>query len=214
MSQTNNNTEIKEQDTQDEIIWELKRKVTFMIIWAYGSYFGFIIFVCFLLFVSGNKFKVDNWKAYVVMIVIVFAIIFFTKRLYRSLNLKRMYIDNNYKLYIEKYIGKDLILESGSYVIGMESNFYLGITMSSIAKIISLNCNGKELYGFIESANTNFNELANFTKSHLINYLISCENNKYLKAAAIYGLFQLEQYYNIDLKEIDKIRLDKNEYGK
>ncbi|EOH3411040.1 hypothetical protein ACL13C_001774, partial [Campylobacter jejuni] len=64
MSQTNNNTEIKEQDTQDEIIWELKRKVTFMIFWAYGSYFGFIIFVCFLLFVSGNKFKVDNWKAY------------------------------------------------------------------------------------------------------------------------------------------------------
>lgn len=27
MSQTNNNTEIKEQDTQDEIIWELKEKL-------------------------------------------------------------------------------------------------------------------------------------------------------------------------------------------
>ncbi|MBZ7936612.1 hypothetical protein H2279_08250 [Campylobacter sp. B0100352/1] len=76
-------------------------------------------------------------------------------------------------------------------------------------KILLLDCNGKELYGFIESANTNFNELANFTKSHLINYLIGCENIKYLKFTAIYGLFQLEQYYNIDLKEIDKIRLDK-----
>ncbi|EIA48761.1 hypothetical protein cco115_02337 [Campylobacter coli 2692] len=27
MSQTNNNTEIKEQDTQDEIIWEGKKRI-------------------------------------------------------------------------------------------------------------------------------------------------------------------------------------------
>ncbi|RTJ05367.1 hypothetical protein C3H94_09530 [Campylobacter jejuni] len=51
MSQTNNNTEIKEQDTQDEIIWELKRKVTFMIFWAYGSYLVLLylyVFCCLL----------------------------------------------------------------------------------------------------------------------------------------------------------------------
>lgn len=74
----------------------------------------FIIFVCFLLFVSGNKFKVNNWKAYIVIVVLTFVIIFFTKSLYCSLKLKKMHIDNNYKLYLEKYIRKDLILKSGS----------------------------------------------------------------------------------------------------
>ncbi|EPT1947280.1 hypothetical protein ACVPEX_000153 [Campylobacter coli] len=34
MSQTNNNTEIKEQDTQDEIIWEGKKDIlSFLLYW-------------------------------------------------------------------------------------------------------------------------------------------------------------------------------------
>ncbi|EAI5289267.1 hypothetical protein FW605_01645 [Campylobacter coli] len=43
MSQTNNNTEIKEQDTQDEIIWEGKKDIpSFLLYWI-----TYIVFLCF-----------------------------------------------------------------------------------------------------------------------------------------------------------------------
>lgn len=46
MSQTNNNTEIKEQDTQDEIIWEGKKDIlSFLLYWI-----TYIVFLCFFLY--------------------------------------------------------------------------------------------------------------------------------------------------------------------
>ncbi len=48
MSQTNNNTEIKEQDTQDEIIWEGKKDIpSFLLYWI-----TYCIFMFFSLFIS------------------------------------------------------------------------------------------------------------------------------------------------------------------
>lgn len=49
MSQTNNNTEIKEQDTQDEIIWEGKKGYTFVFALLDNIY---CIFMFFSLFIS------------------------------------------------------------------------------------------------------------------------------------------------------------------
>lgn len=49
MSQTNNNTEIKEQDTQDEIIWEGKKDIlSFLLYWITYIYFYVFFFIYFL----------------------------------------------------------------------------------------------------------------------------------------------------------------------
>ncbi len=49
MSQTNNNTEIKEQDTQDEIIWEGKKDIlSFLLYWITILYFYVFFFIYFL----------------------------------------------------------------------------------------------------------------------------------------------------------------------
>ncbi|WP_162137092.1 hypothetical protein [Campylobacter jejuni] len=46
MSQTNNNTEIKEQDTQDEIIWEGKKYISlFLFYWI-----TYVVLLCFILY--------------------------------------------------------------------------------------------------------------------------------------------------------------------
>lgn len=49
MSQTNNNTEIKEQDTQDEIIWEGKKDILSFLLYLDNIY---CIFMFFSLFIS------------------------------------------------------------------------------------------------------------------------------------------------------------------
>lgn len=49
MSQTNNNTEIKEQDTQDEIIWEGKKDIlSFLLYWITYIVFYVFFFIYFL----------------------------------------------------------------------------------------------------------------------------------------------------------------------
>lgn len=49
MSQINNNTEIKEQDTQDEIVFERKKKhIGFLLFWITNIVFCVLHFICFL----------------------------------------------------------------------------------------------------------------------------------------------------------------------
>lgn len=45
MSQTNNNTEIKEQDTQDEIIWEGKKDILSFLDNIYCIFMFFSLFI-------------------------------------------------------------------------------------------------------------------------------------------------------------------------
>ncbi len=53
MSQTNNNTEIKEQDTQDEIIWEGKKDIpSFLLYWI-----TYIVLLCFALYLFPRLFN-------------------------------------------------------------------------------------------------------------------------------------------------------------
>lgn len=48
MSQINNNTEIKEQDTQDEIVFERKKHIGFLLFWITNIVFCVLHFICFL----------------------------------------------------------------------------------------------------------------------------------------------------------------------
>lgn len=49
MSQTNNNTEIKEQDTQDEIIWEGKKGYTFVFALLDNILYFYVFFFIYFL---------------------------------------------------------------------------------------------------------------------------------------------------------------------
>lgn len=66
MSQTNNNTEIKEQDTQDEIIWEGKKDIlSFLLYWI-----TYIVFLCFFLYLFSRLFNKEiDYKWFIVFYI-------------------------------------------------------------------------------------------------------------------------------------------------
>lgn len=66
MSQTNNNTEIKEQDTQDEIIWEGKKDIlSFLLYWI-----TYIVFLCFFLYLFPRLFNKEiDYKWFIVFYI-------------------------------------------------------------------------------------------------------------------------------------------------
>lgn len=65
MSQTNNNTEIKEQDTQDEIIWEGKKGYTFVFALLDNIY----CILCFFLYLFPRLFNKEiDYKWFIVFL--------------------------------------------------------------------------------------------------------------------------------------------------
>ncbi|HEB7552975.1 TPA: hypothetical protein RZH74_001685, partial [Campylobacter coli] len=66
MSQTNNNTEIKEQDTQDEIIFE-EKKYIFAFLFCGIIYTGFLCFFLYWLPMAFSNTK--NFKWFIVFII-------------------------------------------------------------------------------------------------------------------------------------------------
>ncbi|EDO8477755.1 hypothetical protein GUK23_08865 [Campylobacter jejuni] len=64
MSQTNNNTEIKEQDTQDEIVFERKKHIGFLLFWITN-----IVFLCFALYLFPRIFNKEiDYKWFIVFL--------------------------------------------------------------------------------------------------------------------------------------------------
>ncbi|MGJ0125685.1 hypothetical protein ACP0SK_09260, partial [Campylobacter coli] len=91
MSQTNNNTEIKEQDTQDEIIWEGKKDIpSFLLYWITN-----IVFLCFALYLFPRLFnpnKEIDYKWFIVFFMFLFGLYILVKNIYQMANSKRIYI--------------------------------------------------------------------------------------------------------------------------
>ncbi|EAH6859674.1 TPA: hypothetical protein SG577_000081 [Campylobacter coli] len=78
MSQTNNNTEIKEQDTQDEIVFERKKHIGFLLFWITN-----IVFLCFALYLFPRLFnpnKEIDYKWFVVFFYVSFWVIYTCKK--------------------------------------------------------------------------------------------------------------------------------------
>lgn len=64
MSQINNNTEIKEQDTQDEIVFERKKHIGFLLFWITN-----IVFLCFALYLFPRLFNKEiDYKWFIVFL--------------------------------------------------------------------------------------------------------------------------------------------------
>ncbi|HEB7546042.1 hypothetical protein [Campylobacter coli] len=113
MSQTNNNTEIKEQDTQDEIIWEGKKDIpSFLLYWI-----TYIVLLCLMLYLLPRAFdNTKNFKWFVVFIMFLVTVYALAQEIYKAANIKRIYITKE-KLVIEYYIKNDLIFPLGTFFV-------------------------------------------------------------------------------------------------
>ncbi|ENU0751538.1 MULTISPECIES: hypothetical protein [Campylobacter] len=111
MSQINNNTEIKEQDTQDEIVFERKKHIGFLLFWITN-----IVFLCFMLYLLPRAFNnITNFKLFIVFIMFLLMIYLFARAIYKMANIKRNYITKE-KLVIEYYIKNNLIFPLGIFL--------------------------------------------------------------------------------------------------
>ncbi|MCH3853831.1 hypothetical protein LZC39_17240, partial [Campylobacter jejuni] len=114
MSQTNNNTEIKEQDTQDEIIWEGKKDIpSFLLYWI-----TYIVFLCFFLYLFPRLFnkEIDYYKWFIVFFTFLLGIYAFARAIYQMANIKRIYITKE-KLVIKYHIKNDLVFPLGTFFV-------------------------------------------------------------------------------------------------
>ncbi|HED6586960.1 TPA: hypothetical protein R5Z08_000397 [Campylobacter coli] len=121
MSQTNNNTEIKEQDTQDEIVFERKKHIGFLLFWITN-----IVFLCFALYLFPRLFnpnKEIDYKWFIVFVIFLFGLYILVKNIYQMANIKRIYVTKE-KLVIEYYIKNDLIFPLGTFFIYHRSLSY------------------------------------------------------------------------------------------
>ncbi len=120
MSQTNNNTEIKEQDTQDEIIWEGKKDISsFLLYWITN-----IVFLCFMLYLFPRLFNPNeeiDYKWFIVFVIFLFGLYILVKNIYQMANSKRIYVTKE-KLVIEYYIKNDLVFPLGTFFIYYRSS--------------------------------------------------------------------------------------------
>ncbi|HEB9356980.1 TPA: hypothetical protein RZK35_001714 [Campylobacter coli] len=114
MSEINNNTEIKEQDTQDEIVFERKKHIGFLLFWITN-----IVFLCFALYLFPRLFnpsKEIDYKWFIVFVIFLFGLYILVKNIYQMANIKRIYITKE-KLVIEYYIKNDLIFPLGTFFV-------------------------------------------------------------------------------------------------
>ncbi|EAI4692014.1 hypothetical protein MMU55_001823 [Campylobacter jejuni] len=113
MSQTNNNTEIKEQDTQDEIIWEGKKDIpSFLLYWII-----YIVLLCFMLYLLPRAFdNTKDFKWFMVFIMFLVTVYALAQEIYKTANIKRIYITKE-KLVIEYYIKNDLVFPLGTFFV-------------------------------------------------------------------------------------------------
>ncbi|HBK6302678.1 TPA: hypothetical protein LM659_001717, partial [Campylobacter jejuni] len=79
MSQTNNNTEIKEQNTQDEIVFERKKHIGFLLFWITN-----IVFLCFILYLFPRIFNKEiDYKWFIVFFMFLFGLYILVKNIYQ-----------------------------------------------------------------------------------------------------------------------------------
>ncbi len=113
MSEINNNTEIKEQDTQDEIIWEGKKDIpSFLLYWI-----TYIVLLCLMLYLLPRAFdNTKNFKWFVVFIMFLVTVYALAQEIYKAANIKRIYITKE-KLVVEYYIKNDLVFPLGTFFV-------------------------------------------------------------------------------------------------
>ncbi len=210
MSQTNNNTEIKEQDTQDEIIWEGKKDIpSFLLYWI-----TYIVFLCFFLYLFPRLFnkEIDYYKWFIVFFTFLLGIYAFARAIYKMANIKRIYITKE-KLVIEYYIKNDLVFPLGTFFI-----YYRKISYSPSPGHIVIHTFGDKAKEYLEPGLFSdgddptkgcFERINAIIKSYVMPYLLGLSDEEFEKI-----FFHVNATSEIDttfLREAMELRKEKKD---
>ena len=200
---------IKLDSNGDEIVWELKRKINFFIILAYIFYLCIIVGFTYMIIYKIPDIDIRDWKSILICLFLIFGIAFFSRQIYYSLNLKRMYVAKN-KLFINKYLGQDLRLPLDEIMI-FEKRAYTGnLAGVSTHEIASISHHTKVYYFFIESNSTNTDEIKPILKPYIVDYLLKCDEKSYYEFTFYYSKVEVLYQYDIDYNVIDNLRKEKD----
>ncbi|EAI3387847.1 hypothetical protein E4I81_00230 [Campylobacter jejuni] len=211
MSQINNNTEIKEQDTQDEIIWEGKKDIpSFLLYWI-----TYIALLCFMLYLFPRLFnpnKEIDYKWFVAFFMFLFGLYIFAREIYKMANIKRIYITKE-KLVIEYYIKNDLIFPLGTFFV-----YYRSASLALSPGDIVIYTFGDKVKEYLEpgllSAGDDptkgcFEGINAIIKPHVMPYLLSLSDEEFEKIIShVSGFSEINTTF---LKEAMELRKEKKD---
>lgn len=212
INNTKNTESIKLDSNGDEIIWELERKKNFLIclniFWSYFVRCGIIGFCLFIVYLAFTRDK--DWIFILLFLFAIFTIYSFGKDLLQYLNCKTIYLTEK-NLCIKKYIGDDIVLSLGSFIIYSFWSFKKLSFDTEYA--IELFERKKRVYSFLNSFNTNIDEIYPILQAYIENYLINAEERVYLLAKRNGWHKNGTPLNYLDFDKIDKLRKEK-ENGK
>ncbi len=209
MSEINNNTEIKEQDTQDEIIWEGKKHIpSFLLYWI-----TYIVLLCFMLYLLPRAFdNTKNFKWFVVFIMFLVTVYALAQEIYKAANIKRIYITKE-KLVIEYYIKNDLVFPLGTFFV-----YYRHVSFVLTPGDIVIYTFGDKVKEYLEPGLFSdgddptkgcFERINAIIKPHVMPYLLSLSDEEFEKI-----IFHVSGFSEIDttfLKEAMELRKEKKD---
>ncbi|EAJ8747547.1 hypothetical protein GTI52_09095 [Campylobacter jejuni] len=209
MSQTNNNTEIKEQDTQDEIVFERKKHIpSFLLYWI-----TYIALLCFFLYWLPRVFdNTKDFKWFVAFFMSLLIIYVFARAIYQMANIKRIYITKE-KLVIEYYIKNDLVFPLGTFFVyyrhmsfalspGHIVIYTFGDKIKEHLEPGLLSAGDDPTKGFCEGINA-------IIKPHVMPYLLSLSDEEFKKIIShVSGFSEINTTF---LKEAMELRKEKKD---
>nr|WP_079754918.1 hypothetical protein [Campylobacter coli] len=211
MSQTNNNTKIKEQDTQDEIIWEGKKHIpSFLLYWI-----TYIALLCFMLYLFPRLFnpnKEIDYKWFIVFVIFLFGLYILVKNIYQMANIKRIYVTKE-KLVIEYYIKNDLIFPLGTFFV-----YYRSASLALSPGDIVIYTFGDKVKEYLEPGLLSdgddptkgcFKRINAIIKPHVMPYLLSLSDEEFEKIIShVSGYNEIGTTF---LKEAMELRKEKKD---
>ncbi|HED6588228.1 TPA: hypothetical protein R5Z08_001707 [Campylobacter coli] len=209
MSQANNNTEIKEQDTQDEIIWEGKKHIpSFLLFWI-----TYIVLLCFFLYLFPRLFNKEiDYKWFIVFFTFLLGIYAFARAIYKMANIKRIYITKE-KLVIEYYIKNDLIFPLGTFFV-----YYRHVSFVLTPGDIVIYTFGDKVKEYLEPGLFSdgddptkgcFERINAIIKPHVMPYLLSLSDEEFEKIIShVSGFSEIDTTF---LKEAMELRKEKKD---
>ncbi|ECO7369869.1 hypothetical protein FXR79_00325 [Campylobacter coli] len=209
MSQTNNNTEIKEQDTQDEIIWEGKKDIpSFLLYWI-----TYIVLLCLMLYLLPRAFdNTKNFKWFVVFIMFLVTVYALAQEIYKAANIKRIYITKE-KLVIEYYIKNDLVFPLGTFFV-----YYRHVSFVLTPGDIVIYTFGDKAKEYLEPGLFSdgddptkgcFEGINAIIKPHVMPYLLSLSDEEFEKIIShVSGFSEIDTTF---LKEAMELRKEKKD---
>ncbi|EDF9110204.1 hypothetical protein GHL12_08405 [Campylobacter jejuni] len=209
MSQTNNNTEIKEQDTQDEIIWEGKKDIpSFLLYWII-----YIVLLCFMLYLLPRAFdNTKDFKWFMVFIMFLVTVYALAQEIYKTANIKRIYITKE-KLVIKYYIKNDLVFPLGTFFV-----YYRHVSFVLTPGDIVIYTFGDKVKEYLEPGLFSdgddptkgcFGRINAIIKPHVMPYLLSLSDKEFEKIIShVSGFSEIDTTF---LKEAMELRKEKKD---